>query len=129
MNIFLAMHRINITLKEIVKESNLFITFNELIIIITLAMNTSYVGQIHNRTMIDKASIVRTLASLQRKRFVKKNISKTIPRYELTAAGEILLDFVKGEESAIYSQLGYEDKKIEEVTGTLVDIGDKLSLG
>lgn len=109
---FLATHKLLQFVKLLVKSSGIEITLNEIIILATIGRGKKMVRNINISTMIDKATIVRTLIALKDKKMVSKIKIDTKTYYMLTTSAINLLEAIQDENNDSVAKLEPEEREL-----------------
>jgi len=122
----LALHRLIMLFRELCKTSSVDITYNELIIMLSICTKKNYIGTLHNDTMIDKALIVRTLDSLIKKGFVSKTTEGVKKKYTLTPDGVDIIDLMYKDRDVLRSIIEFNGELYDEVADIAEELGELL---
>lgn len=124
----LTIHRLMQLSKLMIKSSGLDLTLNELVILATIGRGKEELRWISRSTMIDKATIVRTLASLKEKNMVSKIKIGTITYYMMTSSTISLFDKVQQDNRDALSSFDANDRdKITSCTTDMKEVSNILT--
>lgn len=124
----LTTHKLLQLCKLMIKSSGVDITLNELVILATIGRDKKEIRNISSSTMIDKATIVRTLAALKDKNMVSKIKIGSITYYMMTSSTISFFDKIQQENNDALSSFDIDEQnEVISCTASMKEVSSILS--